>query len=147
MILLDTNVISETMRRTPDRRVLDWLDSLDEGQVGIPSVVLAELYYGVDVMAAGRRQADLREALDHLANELYRDRIISFDDAAAQHYGHLMASRERAGRQLRILDGQIAAIALAHAASLATRDGDFAGSGVEIINPWTYTLRHDPLGE
>jgi toxin FitB len=136
MILLDTNVVSETMRAVPDQRVLDWLDGLDEGEAGIPSVVLAELYYGLDLMPDGRRKEGIRLALEELANDLYRDRIVPFDDIAARHYGQLMARRELGGRQMRILDAQIAAIALANNASLATRDGDFADCGIEIVNPW-----------
>jgi predicted nucleic acid-binding protein len=136
MILLDTNVVSETMRAIPDQRVLHWLDSLDEREAGIPSVVLAELYYGLNLMADGRRKEGIRLALDSLANDLYQGRIVPFDNIAARHYGQLMAGRELSGRQMRILDAQIAAIALANNAQLATRDSDFAHCGIEIINPW-----------
>ena len=136
MILLDTNVISETMRAVPDRHVLEWLDSLEEGAVGIPAVVMGELQYGVDLMPDGRRKEGLRLALERLAGELYRGCIIPFDQDAARHYGRLMARRELSGRQMKILDAQIAAIALANGAQLATRDGDFAECGIGLINPW-----------
>ena len=90
-------------------------------------------------MPDGRRKEDLRHAIDRLANDLYRGFIIAFDEEAARLYGRLMAQRDRAGRPIGIIDCQIAAIALANNAQLATRDSDLADCGIEIINPWAAT--------
>lgn len=136
MILLDTNVVSEPMRPLPDVRVMAWLDGLDADMVGIPAVVLAELHAGLEVMADGRRKEALRLGIERMANEVCRGLIISFDEAAARLYGRLTAERDRAGRPMGIADCQIAAIALANKAQLATRDGGFADCGIAIINPW-----------
>lgn len=139
MILLDTNVVSETMRPVPEPRVLQWLNGLDDETVCIPAVAIAELHYGLEAMPDGRRKEDLRHAIDRLANDLYRGFIIAFDEEAARLYGRLMAQRDRAGRPIGIIDCQIAAIALANNAQLATRDSDLADCGIEIINPWAAT--------
>ena len=137
MILLDTNVISETMRAAPDARVMTWLHRQPPHDLGMPVVVLAELHYGAERLDEGRRKEGYRVALRHVAEVVFSGRVVPFDTEAARLFGVLMASRHRAGRPMGIADGQIAAIALANNARLATRDGDFADCGIEIINPWT----------
>lgn len=136
MILLDTNVVSEAMRPAPNQRVLDWLDGLDPAEIRIPAVTIGELHYGLERMAEGQRRDGMRIALERLANEVWEGSVVPFDEQAALHYGWLMARRDREGRPMGVVDCQIAAIALANDASLATRDGGFADCGIEIINPW-----------
>jgi hypothetical protein len=138
MILLDTNVMSELMRPVPDPRVLLWVNSLDFGAIHVPAIVMAELYYGLECMPGGRRKESVRAALDRVANEVGNQAILPFGEDAARAYGRLMAGRDRAGRPMGIVDAQVAAIALANNAQLATRDGDFADCGIEIVNPWAF---------
>ena len=79
----------------------------------------------------------LDRTIDQLHEELFLDRMLVFDVAAALKYGRLKAMRQSAGRPLAQIDGMIAAIALAHGAALATRDvGDFADLGLELIDPF-----------
>lgn len=137
MIIFDTNVVSELMRPIADPRVLAWVNGLDFWAIRIPAVVMAELHYGLEAMPGGRRKESVRAALDRVANERGGQTIIPFNEDAARAYGRLMADRDRAGRPMGVVDCQIAAIALANNARLATRDVDFAGCGIEIVNPWT----------
>src|SRR5262249_45897209 len=137
MILLDTNVLSEPMRPHPDQAVEGWLDSQPWETMYLCTPVLAEMRYGVERLPAGRRKRLLSDIVDRIEHEVYRGRILSFDSVAAGHYGRLMVERERYGRRLEMMDGLIAAIALTHGATIATRDvEDFAGLGLEIVNPF-----------
>jgi toxin FitB len=87
-------------------------------------------------MPTGRRPNELRRTAEHVL-ELFPDVVLPFDTEAAAQYGTLVASRSGTGKTMQIFDAQIAAICLARSATLATRNGkDFAGTGVEVIDPW-----------
>ncbi|BBZ04482.1 ribonuclease VapC [Mycolicibacterium chitae] len=137
MIVLDTNVVSELMRPAPDSDVANWVDSLDVSDLLLTAVTAAELMYGVARLPDGRRRGELRAKMEGLLAEDFRDRILPFDALAATHYADIVADRERSGRQISFADGQIAAICRNWNVGLATRNvSDFAGTGVELINPW-----------
>ncbi|GAA1153364.1 type II toxin-antitoxin system VapC family toxin [Ornithinicoccus hortensis] len=137
MIVLDTNVISEIFRPTPEQRVVRWLASLTD-DVAITSITLAELLAGVRRLPDGRRKDALASRID-AAIEPYRGSrsILPFDDAAAEHYATVLAAREAAGAAISTADAQIAAICLAHDARCATRNvKDFEHTGVTLVDPW-----------
>ena len=137
MIVLDTNVISEIFRQTPEPRVVEWLASLT-GDVAITSITLAELLAGVRRLPEGRRKVALASRIDE-AIEPYRGSrsLLSFDEAAAERYADVLVAREAAGLRISTADGQIAAICLVHDAICATRNTkDFAHAGIDLINPW-----------
>ena len=135
MILVDTNVLSELTRPTPEPRVIAWL-AVTEPALALPTIALAELRYGIARLPDGRRRLGLLRFLQAIRSQ-FRGRIFSFDERAAERYGDVAAGAEHAGRRLNIQDGQIAAIALVHGMSVATRNvGDFEATGVVIVNPW-----------
>ncbi|WP_018600005.1 type II toxin-antitoxin system VapC family toxin [Mycobacterium sp. 155] len=137
MIVLDTNVISELVRKAPDLGVVGWLDGLDASDVMLTAVTAAELLYGVARLPNGRCGRELRAKVDGLLTEEFGDRILPFDVLAATHYADIVASRERIGLQISMADGQIAAICRNWNAGLATRNiSDFVDTGIELINPW-----------
>lgn len=137
MIVLDTNVISEFVRKDPNPDVVGWLDVLDASEVMLTAVTAAELLYGVARLPDGRRGRELREKVDGLLTEEFGDKILPFDALAATHYADIVAGRERTGIQISMADGQIAAICRNWNAGLATRNiGDFVDTGIELINPW-----------
>ena len=137
MIVLDTNVISEIFRPSPEPRVVDWLASL-RGEVAITSITLAELVAGVRRLPNGRRKTELSVGIE-AAVEPYRGSrsVLPFDEAAADRYADVLVARESAGVPISMADAQIAAICLAHGAACATRNvRDFALTGVDLIDPW-----------
>lgn len=137
MIVVDTNILSEAMRPMPNPAVQAWLDSQPWDSLYLCTPVLAELHYGIERLDDGRRKRFLTEIVDRIEDELYRGRVLSFDAAAAGHFGRLMVKRERQGRRLEQMDGLIAAIALTHGAVVATRDvEDFSDLGLDLINPF-----------
>jgi toxin FitB len=142
MILLDTNVLSETHRPRPNTAVRDWLNSQAPGALYLCAPVLAELRYGLERLPSGRRRDRLEEWLRNLEQDHFVDRILPFDQQAAHELGRIMSRREKAGRPIKTMDALIAAVAVRHAATVATRDiSDFDSLGLELIDPFGQTDR------
>jgi hypothetical protein len=138
MIVLDTNVISELMKASPDARVSGWLGSQRSADCFISSIAEAELRYGIEVLPPGHRRQQLEVALNAMLTHSFSGRVLPFDSAAAIAFATISAGRRRAGRPISQMDAQIAAIAQANGAVLATRNiGDFQGCGVVLIDPWS----------
>jgi predicted nucleic acid-binding protein len=139
MILLDTNIVSEMIRPRPSAAVDAWLNAQPWTSLYLCTPVLAELRFGVERLASGRRQNALAASIDRIENEYYRDRILSFDTIAAGIFARIAAQRERQGRRMEPVDGLIAAIALSNSATFATRDiNDFSDLGLDLINPFEF---------
>ena len=137
MIILDTNIISELLRKTPDPKVEAWLAAQEGAEVHLSAVTEAELRLGVAVMPAGRRRSALASMMEDILQEDFRARILPFDSSAAVAYAAIAAERRAAGRPISQFDCQIAAIARAHDAAVATRNArDFEGCGIAVIDPW-----------
>ena len=138
MILLDTNVLSEVLRPSPSEAVLHWLAAQRVESVYTTSITVAEVLYGIEVMAAGKRKTRLVMVIEKIFAEEFQDRILPFDVEAARAFSRIVAERESAGRPISQFDAMIAAIARAHRAPVATRNtGDFGGCGIRVINPWS----------
>ena len=137
MIVLDTNVISETMRPAPEAAVLRWIRSIPRREIWTCTIVLAELFSGVDLMPRGKRQQAFREKMEQLVPALFLNQILLFDLSAARTYGPILAARKAIGRPIDEMDALIAAIAKTNGATLATRNtADFEDCGIELVNPW-----------
>lgn len=137
MIVLDTNVISESQRPRPESRVLDWMAAARGEGLHLTATVVSELAEGISRLPHGRRRAQLQDGLDLMLVEEFPDRVLPFDTEAALAYGHILELRRTFGRPIEVADAQIAAVCLVHDATLATRDtDDFEGLGLTLINPW-----------
>jgi predicted nucleic acid-binding protein len=137
MIILDTNVISEPTRPRPSEGVMRWL-AQNDAELYVTSISQAESHYGFALLALGPKRNDLVEAARQIYEVDFAGRVLPFDGAAAREFALIAAERKKIGREIKILDAQIAAIARAHGVPVATRDiADFAHTGVTIINPWT----------
>jgi predicted nucleic acid-binding protein len=138
MIILDTNVLSTLMRKQPDPAVVDWVDRQPAESVWITSITLFETRLGLALLPAGRRRQSLQAAFAQLLEEDLENRVLDFDSAAATQAAALAADRQRAGRPVDIRDTQIAGIALARRATIATRDvRHFADLKVPVVDPWS----------
>jgi predicted nucleic acid-binding protein len=137
VILVDTNVISELMRPRPVRAVLDWFAAHDSTALFFSAIGEAELRTGAAILPAGKRRDSLTAVIDTMIAEDFAGRVLSFDSAAAKAYAAIAATRRSAGRPIMEADCQIAAIARAQGAIVATRNvGDFEGCGIDVIDPW-----------
>jgi toxin FitB len=137
LILLDTNILSALMLREPDPVVVSWLDSLPAESVWTAAVTVFEVRMGLEILPAGRRRDQLEESFAKALEEDFENRVLPFDHLAAEAAGRIAAERRQAGRPVEIRDVQIAGIARARRATLATRNvRHFEGCGVPLVNPW-----------
>ncbi|MEZ5823557.1 MAG: type II toxin-antitoxin system VapC family toxin [Geminicoccaceae bacterium] len=137
MILLDTNVVSEPLRRTPEPRVVAWIDAQPLETLFLSAVTVAELRAGVELMPAGRRRDTLRDQLEKRVLPLFAGRVRPFSMDCTQAWAGLLACARRAGTAISAADSYIAAIAMANGFMVATRDTTpFVASGVPVIDPW-----------
>jgi predicted nucleic acid-binding protein len=137
VIVLDTNVVSELMRPHPDPRVRAFLAARQLETLFLPSLVVAEIRYGLARLPDGQRRVGLGTLFEQLLAEGFEDRVLPFDSTCAATYATARAGRERAGRPIAMADALIAGTALAHGATLATRNtADFDGLGLALLNPW-----------
>ena len=138
IIILDTNVVSETKRPVPNPVVVQWVAENARANLFITAVTEAELRYGLAIMPAGQRREALTRETEDMLRKDFAGKILPFDSAAAQVYPEIAVSRRRAGRPIKQHDCQIAAIARVHNATVATRNvTDFSDCDVELINPWS----------
>lgn len=136
MIVLDTNIVSEAMKPEPHPAVRAWLNDQAAETLYLSSVSLAELLFGIATLPAGKRKEKLGQALDGLL-ELFRNRVLPFDTAAAQCYAKLAVTARTSGRGFPTPDGYIAAIAASKGFIVASRDtAPFAAANIPVINPW-----------
>ncbi|MGC2854935.1 type II toxin-antitoxin system VapC family toxin [Novispirillum sp. DQ9] len=137
MILVDTNVISEPLRKTPDSRVIAWIDDQPVETLCLSAITVAELRFGIASLPDGKRRADLHDTLETRLLPLFAGRVLAFDLAASQAYADLMAQARRRGQAIGTADGYIAAIATACGMMVATRDvAPFRAAGLRVIDPW-----------
>jgi predicted nucleic acid-binding protein len=137
VIVLDTNVLSALMRTTPETTVVEWLDRQPAESVWITSITLFEARLGLALLPKGRRRQALETAFAYLLEEDLENRVLDFDSAAATEAAALAAERQRAGRPADMRDTQIAGIALARRATLATRNvRHFGDLKISVVNPW-----------
>jgi predicted nucleic acid-binding protein len=136
MIVLDTNIVSEAMKPKPHPVVMAWLNEQVAETLYLSSVTLAELLFGIAALPIGRRKDMLTQAVDGLM-EIFRDRVLPFDTAAARRYAELAVTAKNCGRGFPTPDGYIAAIAAARDYTVASRDtSPYEAAGVPVINPW-----------
>jgi len=138
VILLDTDVLSELMRPTPDPHVVRWLDARPAGEVWISAVTIAEIRLGFLRLPAGKRKALLLDLAEQIFKEDFHDRCLPFDCEAAFEYAVIVDQRNRQGHPIRVEDAQIAAIARTAELALTTRNTkDFSDiEGLTLLNPW-----------
>ena len=138
MIILDTNVLSALMRTAPDPPVVTWLDCQPSESIWITSITVFEARLGLHLLPQGRRRRAIEAAFARLLEDDLENRVLDFDAAAATAAALLAAQRQRAGRPAVMRDTQIAGIALARHATLATRNvRHFADLKVPVVDPWT----------
>jgi len=137
MIVLDTNVISETMRSKPDANVMAWLNDQHLASLWLSAITVAELRFGVARLPDGKRRTALIGRVETAVTKIFAGRIAAFDTEAAGVLAERAAIAEAGGTRVEFADAAIAASALAKGFSVATRDtAPFAAMGVGIIDPW-----------
>ncbi|HLY60244.1 MAG TPA: type II toxin-antitoxin system VapC family toxin [Terriglobia bacterium] len=138
MIILDTNVLSELMKPAPSVRVLGWLGQYPPSRLFITAITQAEILYGLELLPKGKRRTTLQSAVEGMFTEDFAGRILPFDSDAARVFPQIAYARRTLGRPVTQFDTQIAAIARARGAAIATRNtSDFDNCGIALLNPWS----------
>ncbi|MDI6762977.1 MAG: type II toxin-antitoxin system VapC family toxin [Thermodesulfobacteriota bacterium] len=132
--LLDTNIVSETVRRNPNKAVISWLDQIPAEALFVSVLTLGEIRKGIEALPDRRRREKLRLWLEHDLPAWFEGRMLPVDLAVADRWGRLLAE---VGRPAPTIDSLLAATALHHELRLVTRNaGDFDYPGLEVINPF-----------
>lgn len=138
MIILDTNVVSETMRPSPEPRVIDWLNLQEITTLHLTAISLAELRFGIACLDPGRRRDDLESRLARMLAQVFPGRVLGFTGEATGEYAIRMADARRRGHSVGFADGAIGAIAAAAGYTIASRDvAPFEALGINVIDPWS----------
>jgi toxin FitB len=137
MIIVDTNIVAEMMKPSPDPSVVSWLNDQESAALFLTTVTIGEIGFGLEILPRGKRRLHLEQGFERVIAEAFMGRILVFDEEASRHYGVVMGRRRVIGRPLSIQDGQIASIARAKGFAVATRNvRDFVECGVEVVNPF-----------
>ncbi len=137
MILLDTNVISEPLKRLADPAATLWLDHQPKESLYLCATVLMEVLSGIALLPGGKRKNALGEAAQQLLANYFADRFLAFEREAATAYASLASRTAARGIVISVADCQIAATAAVNGCSVATRDtAPFLAVGIPVINPW-----------
>jgi predicted nucleic acid-binding protein len=132
--LLDTNVVSETIRRKQNKLVIGWLEQIPAEALFVSVLTLGELRKGIERLADKKRREKLRLWLEHELPAWFEGRVLHVDLAVAERWGRLLAE---VGRSVPTIDSLLAATALHYELRLVTRNArDFDYPGLEVINPW-----------
>ncbi|MBD2543142.1 type II toxin-antitoxin system VapC family toxin [Planktothricoides raciborskii] len=137
--LLDTCLISEVIAKHPNQKVVDWLDAQVPDTLYISIITIGEIAKGISKITPSKRKESLTKWLNETLPSRFKDRILGIDFSTMVLWGNLVGQLEQNGRPLPAMDSLIAAIAIHQSLSLVTRnEKDFAGTGVVIINPWSF---------
>ena len=132
--LIDTNVLSELRKRTPDAQVVRWLSERPATTLYLSVLTLGELRKGIEALPEGDRKRSLLDWLETELPAFFSGRILPVDTRVADRWGRLLA---RASRPLPAIDSLLAATALAHGLTLITRNlRDFEHPELSVLDPW-----------
>ena len=137
MIVLDTNVLSELMRTSPDPVVVTWLDQTVPETVWTTAISVFEIRFGLELHEQGGRRRSLEAAFEAMIHSDLNRRVLPFDDSSAQCTARISARGRKAGQLVDLRDSMIAGIVATQEASLVTRNiRHFENAGIALINPW-----------
>jgi len=135
--LLDTCVLSEFTRRQPDKRVIEWLNSIEEEKLFISVITVGEIQRGIERLPDSHRKTELLVWMNTGLLKRFAERMIAIDAPTMFIWGSLTARLEAAGQPMSVMDSLILASALQNNLIVATRNvADFLSGGVQVINPW-----------
>ena len=136
--LLDTNVVSELIKPSPDARVVAWIRTTEETDLHLSVLTFAEIRYGIEKLPQGARRQRLRRWMDTDLADRFEGRVLGIDRAIAELWGVIMARGFAGSIRLPVMDTLLAATAEHHGMTMVTRNiRDFSRAGVATLDPWS----------
>jgi predicted nucleic acid-binding protein len=134
--LLDTCLISELIKPSPDKNVTHWIKSEYSESLFISVITVGEIRKGLSIIPSSGKKEKLSNWLNTLLEE-YSERILTIDLTVAENWGEILGKAQKSGKIMPSIDSLIAAIAYTNNMTLVTRnENDFQGANVPILNPW-----------
>ena len=141
MIVLDTNVISEFMRKRPESQVINWLDMQPAESIWTTAISVYEIRFGLEMLDDGARKKQLQDIFKTVISHDLSNRVLDFDNTAANEAALISANGRNTGRSIEIRDALIAGLVRSRRAALATRNvKHFENTGITVINPWDFVI-------
>ena len=138
--LLDTNIVSETVKPNPEERVVAWLEVQTPAELFLAAQTIGELVRGARKVKEKARRERFEKWIEQDLADQFEGRVLPFDGAVAVLWGRLMGDGDRKGRTPAATDAQIAAVAIHHDLTLVTRNvKDFQRFDMTLLNPWDET--------
>ncbi len=136
--LIDTCVISELIKKRPDRRVVEWVRDRSDTSLFLSVITIGEIEKGIGKLPEGRKKQRLRKWVEEDLSRWFTGRILEIDRPVAVRWGTISGQAEKSGRPIPVLDGLLAATALEAGLALATRNlGHLEETGVPLVDPWS----------
>jgi predicted nucleic acid-binding protein len=131
--LVDANVLSEPTKPVPNNKVIDWLTA-NEGNLVVDSIIVGELYVGILALPRGRKRTQLDQWFGNVVQTID---CLPWDATISRRWAKLVVDLKQKGDKLPLLDSMIAATALQHDLTVATRNTrDFNKTDVQVLNPF-----------
>ncbi len=138
--LLDTCILSELIKKNPNKNLIRWLSTVEENQLFISVLTIGEIHKGIEKLPDSKKKTNLHYWVNHDLVERFYNRILDFDIQTAIRWGQIQAYSEVQGKSMPIIDGLIAATAVRYNLTIVTRNvKDMEISGVTLLNPWVNT--------
>ena len=131
--LVDANILSEPTKPAPNNKVIDWLTA-NEGNLVVDSIIVGELCVGILALPRGRKRTQLEQWFGDVVQTID---CLPWDATISRRWAKLAVDLKQKGDKLPLLDSMIAATALQHDLTVATRNTrDFNKTGVQVLNPF-----------
>lgn len=135
--LLDTCVISELAKTSPNKKVISWTTRNNEADFYLSTLTFGELYKGISKLPPSKRKASLQQWVDEDLKERFKNRTIDINLRVVKVWGEIQGQSELKGRPMPAIDGLIAATGLVYNLVVVTRNiSDMTQSEASLLNPW-----------
>ena len=135
--LLDTCVVSELLKKDPDKKVLKWISEMDETSLYLSVLTFGEIHKGIEKLPQSKKKDRLHKWVNSDLRERFKNRILNFDLPSATKWGELEGKAELVGKPMSLIDGLISATGVVNDLIVVTRNTkDMEQSGVSLLNPW-----------
>lgn len=135
--LLDTCIISEFTKPSPEPKVVDLISFENEENLFLSVLTLGEIHKGIAKLPDSKKKKELANWVETDLKKRFAGRIIKITEEIACHWGDILGQSEKAGRKIPVIDGLLAATAIKKGLTLVTRNiKDVVNCGCKILNPW-----------